>query len=326
MHIVLAIRTRMPPRCYGGTERVILWLGRALSERGHVVGLLAPAGSTWAYGPLSVLQPDLPLEAQIPRAADVFHSHVCLDPDFDGKACQTVHGNAAGQRLHRNSIFVSADHAARHGGSTFVHNGLDPRSYPEPDLTGRGGSLVFLAKAAWKVKNVRGAIRVARKAGRRLEVLGGSRLNLKMGFRLTLDPNVRFHGMVDDARKAAVLGRASGLVFPVRWDEPFGIALIEAMYFGLPVFATPYGSLPELVPPQVGCLSDSGEVLAEAVRGIDRFDRSVIHQHVRAHFTAERMAQRYLELYERIEAGESLNPAGFITPPNPRQGLLPWID
>ncbi|MCB6745861.1 glycosyltransferase, partial [Anaerostipes hadrus] len=86
--------------------------------------------------------------------------------------------------------------------------------------------------------NVRGAIRVARRAGRPLEVLGGYRLNLKMGFRLTLDPNARFHGMVDDAGKAAILGRAAGLLFPVRWHEPFGIAVIEAMYFGLPVFAT----------------------------------------------------------------------------------------
>lgn len=326
MHIVLATHIRIPALRYGGTERIIAWLGRALAEKGHVVGLLGPAGSTWHYGPLTVIEPARPLEAQIPRAADVFHSHIGLDPDFDGKACQTIHGNAAGARLHRNSIFVSADHAARHGGTAFVHNGLDPRVYPEPDLGHGGKSLAFLAKAAWKVKNVRGAIRVARKAGRRLDVLGGYRLNLKMGLRLTLDPNARFHGMVDDAGKADVLGRSAGLLFPVRWHEPFGLAVIEAMYFGLPVFATPYGSLTELVPQHVGCLSDKGDVLAEAIRDIGRFDRAAIHAHFQENFTAERMTARYLSLYERIAAGESLHPASFTAPAAPHQGLLPWTD
>lgn len=327
MHIVLASHTRIPARLYGGTERIILWLGRALSERGHVVGLLAPPGSSWPYGPLSILDPNRPLEAQIPNQADVFHSHIGLDPEFDGKACQTVHGNAAGVPLHQNSIFVSADHARRHGGTVFVHNGLDPRVYPEPDLAHGGRSLVFLAKAAWKVKNVRGAIRVANRAGRPLEVLGGYRLNLKMGFRLTLDPNARFHGMVDDAGKAAILSRSAGLLFPVRWHEPFGIAVIEAMYFGLPVFATPYGSLPELVPPHVGHLSDKAEVLVDAIRDIGRFDRAAIHGHFRENFTADRMTERYLQLYERIEAGESLHPTGFTAPVALRpKEMLPWID
>lgn len=327
MHIVLASSNRIPARLYGGTERVILWLGRVLSERGHVVGLLAPQGSSWPYGPLSILDPNRPLEAQIPAQADVFHSHIGLDPDFDGKACQTVHGNAAGAELHRNSIFISADHARRHGGTVFVHNGLDPRVYPEPDLAHGGRSLVFLAKAAWKVKNVRGAIRVARRARRPLEVLGGHRLNLKMGFRLTLDPTIRFHGMVDDTSKAAILNRSAALLFPVRWHEPFGIAVIEAMYFGLPVFATPYGSLPELVPPNMGCLSDRADVLADAIQDISRFDRAAIHAHVIENFTAERMAERYLQLYERIEGGERLHPERFTAPGvSPSKDMLPWTD
>jgi len=326
MHIVLATHNHIPARRYGGIERVIQGLGRALSQMGHTVHLLAPAGSSWNYGPVSVLNPQRPLEGQIPKDADVLHSHMGLDPEFDGKACQTVHGNAGGTHFHRNSIFISANHALRHGGMTFVHNGLDPSVYPEPDFSSRGRSVAFLAKAAWKVKNVRGAIRIARRAGRPLEVLGGHRLNLKMGFRLTLDPNARFHGMVDDAKKAAVLGRSAGLLFPVRWHEPFGLAVIEGMYFGLPIFATPYGAIPEIVPEFAGCLSDSGEALVEAIGGLDRYDRPAIHQHFRENFTAGVMARRYLGLYERIEAGESLHAAGFTAPASAGKVILPWND
>ncbi|QLF69820.1 glycosyltransferase [Peteryoungia desertarenae] len=327
MQILLVSSAPIPAIRYGGAERIILWLGRALTEMGHQASLMAPDGSSWAYGKLYPFDSGRPLEAQIPPGIDVVHSHTGLDPDYDGKACVTIHGNSKEvHRFHANSIFLSAHHAQAHGGKVFVYNGVDPRAYPEPDLLAHGGSLTFLAKAAWKVKNVTGAIRVARKAGLPIDILGGHRLNLKMGFRLTLDPNARFKGMVDDIEKARYLRPSSGLLFPVRWHEPFGVAVIEAMYFGLPIFATPYGSLPELVPEFAGRLSAEGDELAAAIRRIEDYDRRAIHAHFQAHFTAEQMAKRYLELYQRIEAGESLHPDAFMGKVARDAGLLPWQD
>ena len=79
---------------------------------------------------------------------------------------------------------------------------------------------------------------------------------------VTPDLNVRFHGMVGNDEKGRVANSSRGLVFPVLWDEPFGLAVVEAMYFGAPVFGATRGSLPELVIPDAGVLSESPEELA----------------------------------------------------------------
>ena len=92
-----------------------------------------------------------------------------------------------------------------------------------------------------------------------------------------------FHGMVGDAEKFSILNGSEGLIFPVRWHEPFGLAVIESLYFGCPVFATPYGALPGMVPDEVGRLSPSRSELIEAVRS-DRFDRRACHEHARDDF------------------------------------------
>ena len=136
-----------------------------------------------------------------------------------------------------------------------------------------------------RAKNVAGAIQVVLGAKARLDVLGGKRFNFRRGIRLTFSPSVRFHGMVGDAEKFSILNGSEGLIFPVRWHEPFGLAVIESLYFGCPVFATPYGALPEIVPDEVGRLSPSRSELIEAVRS-DRFDRRACHEHARDNFNS----------------------------------------
>jgi len=121
-------------------------------------------------------------------------------------------------------------------------------------------------------------------------------------------PWLKYLGMLGGEAKNKALNRAKALVFPVLWNEPFGLAVIEAMYFGCPVLATPYGSLPELVNEQVGVLSDQADVLIEAAKHLDQFDRRACHDHVLAHFTAQLMTDNYLELYEKVMRGHSLNP------------------
>jgi glycosyltransferase involved in cell wall biosynthesis len=222
----------------------------------------------------------------------------------------TFHGNAfAAGSMHQNTVFISADQARRHGGEVYVHNGLDTGEYGRPDWNISRRELVFLAKAAWKVKNVRDAIFIARKAGLPIAIAGGTRLNFKMGFRFTLDPNAHFLGMVDHARKIDILKRGLALLFPVRWHEPFGLALIESLYFGNPVFGTPFGSLPEIVTKDVGFLSASRSALIERLRHLEDFDRRRCHEYVCDRFNSELMASNYLKLYDQVCNGESLHAA-----------------
>jgi glycosyltransferase involved in cell wall biosynthesis len=308
MRIVHVIPSRLPALLYGGTERVVWWLAKEQAARGHEVTLLADAGSTCPFAEVRVLDHRVPLQGQIPAGADVAHLHDPYDDELDTPYLVTIHVNGAlGTRHHHNSVFVSRDHARRYGSEVFVHNGLDPEDYGPPALDRQRNYVHFVGKAAWRLKNVRGAIRIARRAGVPLRVLGGHRFNLNMGFRLTLDRNASFAGMVGGERKNEELRGSSGLIFPVLWHEPFGIAIVESLYFGCPVVGTPYGSLPELVPPHVGFLSDRMDDLVEAVRNLESFRRRDCHEWVLENFTSARMTDEYLRLYERVLAGETLN-------------------
>lgn len=325
MRIVIHAGLLAPPFRYGGVERFAIWLGRGLRDLGHDVIYLAAPGSRIDFAPLVPFDSARPIDAQLPPGTDIVH---LSDPFWPRgtPACMTYHSTARAPVFHHpNTVFVSADQAARNGGSVFVWHGLDAADYPEPRLDTRRDRLTFLAKAAWRVKNVRGAIRTARRARLPIDILGGRRIEFVMGFRVTLDPNARFHGMVDDAGKARFLDASRGLVNPVRWHEPFGIAIIEAMLFGVPVFGTPYGSLPELVPDFAGHLATSAEDLAAAiVRG--GYDPHRIHQYARERFGHRRMARDYLALYDRILAGETLHAGELRAPATRPRHLLPWTN
>jgi hypothetical protein len=281
---------------------VVDWLVRELVRRGHHVTLLAGPGSRSPATEVRVFDLATPTAAQLPAGIDLAHLFLNPGESLPVPSLVSLGGvPRADEVLDRNTVFVSASHAARFGSSCFVYNGLDPEDYGPVDWSRPREYLHFLAKAAWRVKNVRGAIRVARLAGQKLVVMGGHRLNISMGFRLTLDPRVRFMGMVGGDRKIRVLNGSRGLLFPVRWHEPFGLAIC-------PVLGTPYGSLPELVPADVGVLSNRASELAEAARHLERFDRRRCHEWVMDRFTTRHMTDGYLQLYRRILNGEVLNP------------------
>jgi len=127
--------------------------------------------------------------------------------------------------------------------------------------------------------------------------------------------------MVGGLQKFQLLNASNGLIFPVRWHEPFGLAVIESLYFGCPVFSTPYGSLPELVGLQHGVLSSAHQVLADAIVG-HSFDSRACHQHAAENFNAKKMAQGYLEKYLKVADGEflsSIRPQALE-----RDVRLPW--
>ena len=311
MNILLICDARLPVFAYGGTERVVWDLANALSAMGHHVRLLAAAGTVCPFAEVLSIDPRRPLKCQIPDDVDIvhFHNRPDFDPDIDFfPYVYTQHGNEVSSRpMPLNTVFVSENHAHRFGSDQYVHNGLDWAPYGAPDFARSRKWVHFLGNAAWKVKNLRGAMQVARDAGEILAVLGGYRLNFKRGFRFTISPSVRFFGMVGGQEKLDLLNSSRGLIFPVIWDEPFGLAVIESLYFGCPVFASRRGSLPELVNADTGLLSNDLAELAFALRE-QQFDALACHQHAVERFNANRMAESYIEKYKKVISGASLSP------------------
>jgi glycosyltransferase involved in cell wall biosynthesis len=327
MNILIFLPTVLPATTYGGTERAIWYLGKELTKLGHQVTFLVNPGSTCDFASVLFYNPQQPLAKQIPADIDLVHSLLTPTEEIGKPYLVTVQGNTNDLReFDQNTVFVSRNHANRYNSESFVYNGMDWDDYGKVDLTGERDYFHFLAKAAWRVKNVKGAIRVTRQSGERLKVLGGTRLNLKMGFRLTLDPRVSFAGMVGGAEKNRLLNGSKGLVFPVLWHEPFGIALTESLYFGCPVFGTPYGSLPELIPAEVGLLSDKAAELVEGIKNVGSYSRKVCHEYAVEGFNARVMTLRYLELYQKVLKGEPLNPVRPKLKQVQTEKFLPFYD
>jgi glycosyltransferase involved in cell wall biosynthesis len=327
MKIVLVGNVYIPALKYGAIERIIWWLGKELSKMGHEVTYLVSDGSYSHYGKVIVRDERQTLESQIPSDADVVHFHYPINNYTEKPHIATIHGNSPlSTPFSINSVFVSSDHAARYGAEAYVYNGIDAEEYGKPNFSEKRSYFHFLGKAAWRIKNVRGAIEVAKAAKETLFVLGGTRLNFKMGFRFTLNPNVKFKGMVGGEEKNNLIGRSKGMIFPVRWHEPFGIAMMESLYLGCPIFGTPYGALPELIVPEVGYLSSSCSALAEAVREVETFNRKSCYEYVCDNFLSKKMALDYLEKYEWVIGGQALNKSIPVLQETNAPKFLPWTN
>jgi glycosyltransferase involved in cell wall biosynthesis len=343
MHVVLYHDALIPPPKYGGTERIVYWLARALVTLGHRVTLIARPGSRVEGVETIELSssPGAPhWETLIPGNADVIHLWGTPAQPPGKPFIVTIQGNGRiGESFHSNTVFISRRHAENHGGRHFVYNGIDPDDYPCDPAPAREDFLVFLAKASWKVKNLIGAIEIARAASLPLYVMGSRDWPLDLRKRLPSFGLIRYLGMVGDVEKKSYLRKARALLFPVRWPEPFGIAITEALASGCPVFGTPYGSLPEIVTPDVGTLSDDAAVLLAAIHS-KKPAPETCRARVLQGFTHLTMAEKYLALYReviehgtlssRLVEGELGSPTRPIEGElrarfqEPAETLLPW--
>ncbi len=309
MHVAIVNNAVIPAVKYGGIERVIWWLGKELVKKGHKVTYLVAAGSKCDFADVIFLD-KRPYHQQLPEAIDLVHYHADCDYETKKPYLYTLHGNVYTQqsKFYINTVALSANHAARMNSVAYVHNGLDFDEYGKPDLDQRRNFFHFLGDAAWKVKNLKGAIKIAKAAHEKIAVLGGSRINTSQGIKINFAKNAKFYGKVGGDQKNYLLNQSKGLIFPVLWHEPFGLAVIESLYFGCPVFATPFGSLPELVTKEVGVLSDSYSELSTAIQNAGAFDKKRCHEYVRENFSSGKMTEEYLKVYEKLLNGETLNP------------------
>ena len=334
MHITLfkAGKTPIPPAGYGGAERFVYWLGKTLIEMGHRVTLIANAQSHIPGAELRVLSPDEKdpqnLAALIPPETDIVHLWDKTSVPLNKPCLLSVGGNGQpGEQFPVNTVFVSRSHAANHGSKHFVYSGIIPSDYAFSAR--REDFAVFLAKARWSVKNLEGAAQVARRAGVELKVIGSRNWPLNLHRLLPALRGVRYLGGASEREKRELLSRARCLIFPVRWQEPFGLAITEALASGCYVVGTPYGALPEIVTPEVGALGIRAEELAEAVRHPERYQPSACRDRVlHGGFTLQDSARGYVRCYQQILEQGSLGGPGEA-PPATRPGfiakeLLPW--
>jgi glycosyltransferase involved in cell wall biosynthesis len=304
MHVALYVHSLLPVRGYGGTQRVVVWLARGLAELGHRVTLLALRGSRVPEAELVALEPgsgrspEYDVSRLVPSSADILHAHTPLPGTVEQPHVFTLHGNLRpGRSAPLNSIYLSADHARRHGGNAFVYNGVDPSEYVFQSA--KAGYDLFLGRLH-SVKGYRWAIEGAKRSGKRLIVAGGWRPSLR--------PSLRYAGSVQGPRKAALLARAECLWMPALWDEPFGLTLVEAMVSGTPVLGTTRGALPEIVAPEVGALGETLDQLVELRSTLASISSEACRSRAERWFNHRTMAEEYIRMYRHYLGNGSLPP------------------
>lgn len=300
MHIAICHEALIPPTRYGGTERAIYWLAKALVLAGHKVTLLARAGSNVPGVDVIPLdhQNAASWESLVPASADIVHLFGTPATSPKRPFLVTIEGNGQpGEEFHPNTVFVSKKHAENHGSTHFVYNGIDPDDYPCDSK--REDYLVFLAKASWSVKNLAGAIQIAQALDLPLKVMGSRNWPLGLHRLRPAFGGIHYLGMLADAEKREVLRKAKALLFPVLWHEPFGVAITEALASGCAVFGTPYGSLTEIVSSESGFLSNQVGAHVKALRSFN-FSPEKCRARIYEGFTHHNMASRYLDYYRMV--------------------------
>ena len=337
----------VPPRLYGGTERIVAYLCDALVDLGHEVTLFASADAHTRARLVPVrdqairLDPT-PLKSDVAahlamlhevrrRASefDVLHFHVDLlhFPMFHelaGRTVTTLHGrldlkdlDAAYARWRQYPLVSISDHQRQPLPSAnwlaTIPHGLPPALY-QPQSAPRGDYLAFLGRISPEKRPDR-AIEIARRAGWPLRIAAKVDSADRDYFHATIepmlrDPGIEFVGELGDTDKAAFLGNAAALLFPIDWPEPFGLVMIEAMACGTPVIAWGLGSVPEVLDDGVsGYVVDSMDAAVAAVRRLPELDRASVRGCFDRRFTAHAMARRYEAAYRGVAGSVGIGTA-----------------
>ncbi|MGN6513297.1 MAG: glycosyltransferase family 4 protein [Lysobacteraceae bacterium] len=333
----------VPPRLYGGTERIVAYLTDALVDAGHEVTLFAAADArthaTLVPGrdqairldpePLkSDLAAHLSMLHEVRRRRhefDVLHFHVDLMhfplfEDCPERTLTTLHGRLDLKDLpdtyrrwpHFPLVSIS-DHQRKPlrfaNWTGTVYHGI-PETLLPFNPRPQGGYLAFLGRISPEKRPDR-AIAIARRAGLPLKMAAKVDLADRAYFHdeikpLLADPNVEFIGEIGEREKADFLGNATALLFPIDWPEPFGLVMVEAMACGTPVIAWPCGSVPEVVDDRVtGRVVTSEDEAVAAVAEVAAYDRRRIREVFERRFSARAMASGYEALYQRLHEHEN---------------------
>lgn len=324
----------VPPRDYGGTELFVAQLAEGLAREGVDVVVYANGESRvdaevrWLYE-----------RSYWPIASEVYDNlkdlnHTAWAVADAARACDLVHVNNITGLVCSRFVEVPMVYTIHHPHepelsefysfypqvqyvtiSDFqrcreampllrtIHHGVDVQRYRLGEAVERRSYLVFLGRVA-PPKGTHLAIEVARRSGIPLKIAGEIQPRFRDYWEQQVRPHVdgrfiEYVGQVGLEEKNQLLGGALALLFPIQWDEPFGLVMIEAMACGAPVLALPGGSVPEVVADGVsGFICPSVDALAERAAALPgRFDPAAVRRYVEQHFPLERMLADYLELY-----------------------------
>ncbi|MCA1651942.1 MAG: glycosyltransferase family 4 protein [Acidobacteria bacterium] len=341
----------VPPKLYGGTERVVSFLTDELVRLGHAVTLFASGDSRTTATLVAVcdealrlntscrdhLAPHVLMLEQVAQRADEFdiiHFHIAqLHFPIARRLRHVAHVTTLHGRLDLDELrplyheftdvpVVSISDAQREplpdaGWVATIHHGLPPELltyHPKP-----GAYLAFLGRISPE-KRVDRAIAIAVASGTRLRIAAkvdpADRDYFERDIRpLLANPLVEFIGEIGEGDKGAFLGGAKALLFPIDWPEPFGLVMIEALACGVPIVAFAGGSVREVIDHGVtGYVVDSLDEAIEATRHIANIERRACRAAFERRFTADRMASQYAQLYHQLVATTTTNlvPSGRV--------------
>ncbi|MER8465900.1 glycosyltransferase family 4 protein [Mesorhizobium sp. M1396] len=331
----------VPPRLYGGTERIVSYLTEALVDLGHEVTLFASGDSQTSAklvaGRERALRLDpRPFKSEIAahlsmlaevrkreREFDVIHFHLShflhfsFFEDIAERTVTTPHGRldyvdlapAYAHFPRFPMISISRSQKAGLASANWlatVHHGLPTNIYePSFETTAEEPYLCFLGRFS-RDKRPDRAIEIALRSGLKLKLAAKIGDDDRSYFHKMVEPlidgdRIVYVGEIEEDQKAEFLGKAAGLLFPIDWPEPFGLAAIEAMACGTPVIAWNCGALPEIIDQGVtGFIAGSMDDAVAAVPDLLRLDRRKVRAVFEKRFSAKRMAGDYLAAYTRL--------------------------
>jgi glycosyltransferase involved in cell wall biosynthesis len=344
----------VPPARYGGTERVVSWLTEELIRLGHEVTLFASGDSLTTARLVPACKKALRLDSQC--VDQLAHHMVMLDQVFSKREnfdlihfhtdylhfplmrhAKTPHVTTLHGRLDlpdlaplfqhfRKMPVISISDAQRRPLPWANWQGTVRHGLPRDSFSlgsGAGGYLAFLGRTSPE-KGLDQAIEIAKRSGMRLKIAAKiDRVDVayfESVVKPLLDhPLVEFIGEIGYPEKKKFLADAAALIFPINWPEPFGLVMIEAMACGTPVIAYPGGSVPEVIQDGVtGFIVPDFENAVRAVGRLGEIDRRKCRRYFEKHFDAGRMAQDYLNIYQRLARAESSSSATVS------DGVLSW--
>jgi glycosyltransferase involved in cell wall biosynthesis len=341
----------VPPRLYGGTERIVSYLTDELVRLGHEVTLFASADSITAAELVSCASMALRLDGnvrdpipyymlmldrvrELAEEFDILHFHIDqfhfpLFRQMADRTVTTLHGRQDLPDLkplylgfsEMPLVSISNDQRGPIANANFVatvHHGL-PENLHNPIYNPRGGYVAFLGRISPEKRPDR-AIRIARTLGIPLKIAAKVDKIDEAYFRekivpLLNDPGVEFIGEINERSKAEFLGEAQALLFPIDWPEPFGLVMIEAMACGTPVLAFRRGSVSEII--DQGVTGAVVGTMDEAVRMLPQvlaLDRRAVRRRFEQRFSSARMATDYVALYRSLLKRPSISECETIVP------------
>ena len=327
----------VPPRLYGGTERVVSYLTEELVRLGHDVTLFASGDSITSgclincantalrldpnvIDPIPYYMLMLDRARQLADDFDIIHFHIDYlhFPLFRyraGSTVTTLHGRQDLPDIkpifhgfaEMPLVSISRCQQLPVASANFVdtiYHGL-PLTLMKPNYRPDGGYLAFVGRISDE-KGPDRAIGIARRLGIPLKIAAKVDRVDEAYFRKTIvplleGPGVEFVGEINEPDKNEFLGNAVGLLFPIDWPEPFGLVMIEAMACGTPVLAFRRGSVPEVIDEGIsGMIVDSIAEAAAAIPSLLKMDRRLVRQRFEERFSATRMANDYVNLYRKM--------------------------